>query len=162
MILNILTYIHVALVLIAIGSGAIVLFGLLIGYLLDKWAVLILRCSLAASVTGLVFPFHHLLPTHGVSMLSVYVSGAVILAWRKHHLSGIWRSIFAMTTTVVLYLNVVVAVTLIFKHMSSFRALAPPQSEPTFLVTQFLVMVVFVVLGIRAVKGFHDKQTHSF
>ncbi len=160
MMLSILTFIHLAFALIAISSGAIVLFGLLTRELLDKWAVLYLRCSLAASVTGFAFPFDHLPLTHKVSMLSVYVAGAVILAWRKYHLAGVWRPIFAMTTTAVLYLNVFVATTEVFKDEPPFTALAPTPSEPTFLVAQFLVLVLFVVLGIIAGKRFHNPPTY--
>ena len=155
---------QVVLGLIAIGTGATVLFGLLTGELLDRWTVNFLRCSLAASVIGLFFPFHpfeHLTPTQEIFMLSVYVAGAEILAWRKYRLAGVWRSIFALTTTVVLYLNVAVAITQVFKHISQIMAWAPAQSQSTFLVTQLLVTAVFVVLGILAVKRFQVKPIHK-
>jgi hypothetical protein len=131
------------------------------GSLLDKWAVLFLRCNLAASVTWLLLPFHHFEPMHWVSMLSVYLSGAVILAWHKYHLTGVWRSIFAMATTIVLYLNVLVAIALVFKQISPVNVMVPAQSALAFLVMQLAVMVVFVVLGAGAVKRFHVKPTHS-
>ncbi len=116
MMLNILTFINIALVLTAIVSGTKVLVGLLTGELLDKWAVLFLKCSLVASVAALLFQFHHLLPVQKISMLSIYISGIAILAWRKHHLVRIWRQVFVVSTTIVLCLNVLVVVTQIFTH----------------------------------------------
>jgi len=35
------------------------------------------------------------------------------------------------------------------------HALAPTQSEPPFVVTQLVVLVIFVVLGILAIIRFH-------
>jgi hypothetical protein len=90
-------------------------------------------------------------------MLSVYVTGMSVLAWRKFHLSGVWRSIFALTITIVLYLNVVVAIDQAFEQMSLFTGLAPAQSEQTFRATQFIVMLLFAVIGIVAVKRFHNR-----
>ncbi len=58
MISSICALLQAVLVLLAIGTGATVLFGFLTGQLLDKWAVTFLRCSLAASVIWLVVPFH--------------------------------------------------------------------------------------------------------
>lgn len=94
-------------------------------------------------------------------MLSVYVSGMAILAWRRFHLSGVWRSIFALTITTVLYLNVVVAIDHVFEQVSRFMGLAPTQSELASRATQFLVMVLFAVIGIVAVTRFHNRGGHS-
>jgi hypothetical protein len=125
MIVNFGTLLLVAFRLIAISSGAIVLFGLLTGGLLEKWAVLFLRSSLAASVTGLLFSFHPFQPfthTQGIFALSVYVVGGATVAWRKYRLAGVWCSVFALTATIVLYLNVAVAITQAFKQVSPFMA----------------------------------------
>jgi hypothetical protein len=89
MIVYILTFIYIGLELIAIGAGVIVLFGLLMGILLNKWAVLFLKCSLATSVTVLLFPFEHFTLTQEASMLSVYGAGVAVLAWRKFQLMGV-------------------------------------------------------------------------
>jgi len=94
---SILRFVYAACDLLAIGAGTIVLFGLLTGELIDKWAALFLKCTLAASVTGLLFPLHDFTLVQRCSMLSVYVTGMSVLAWRKFHLSGVWRSIFALT-----------------------------------------------------------------
>lgn len=159
--MSILRFVYAACDLLAIGAGTIVLFGLLTGELIDKWAALFLKCTLATSVTGLLFPLHDFTLVQRCSMLSVYVTGMSILAWRKFHLSGVWCSIFALTITVVLYLNVVVAIDQVFDQMSQFMGLAPTQSEPTARTTQFLVLVLFAVIGIVAVKRFHNRGAQS-
>jgi len=160
MIVSILTFIYFGLELIAIGAGAMALFGLLTGILLNKWAVLFLKSSLATSVTALLVPFSHFTLTQEVSMLSVYLAGVAVWAWHKFHLTGVWRSIFALSTTLVLYLNIVVAITQVFKRISLFNPLIPAQFDLPFLATQSVVLTIFVVLGIVAVKKFRYKPTH--
>jgi len=160
MILNILTFLHVVSALIAIGFGAIVSFGILTRELLNKWPVRFLQCSLVTSVTGLMFPFHQFLPTHGAYMLSVYLSGVAVLAWRKFHFAGIWSSIFGMSITIVLYLDVLAVIVQVFKHTPSLMALAPTLSESPFLVTEFVVLMPFAMYSIFAAKRFHDERPH--
>jgi uncharacterized membrane protein SirB2 len=53
-----------------------------------------------------------------------------------------------------LYLNVFVLVAQTFMKVPSVHALAPTWKEPPFLVAQLVVMAIFVVLGIFAVKNF--------
>lgn len=161
MILSILRLGYALCDLIAIGTGTIVLFGLLTGELLDKRATLFLRYTLATSIIGLLFPLHALTFVQRCSMLTVYVSGMAILAWRKFHLSGLWRSIFALTITGVLYLNVAVAIDQAFDRIFRFTEMTPPQSELTSRATQFLVMLLFGVIGIVAVKRFHGRPARS-
>jgi hypothetical protein len=161
MMLSILTFYHVVFALIAIVSGVVVLFGLLTQELLQEWAVHFLRSSLAASITGLLFPFHQLPPTHWNSMLSVYLSGAAILAWRKFQLAGVWSSVFAMSTSIVLYLNVLAVMIQVFKHMPSLIVLAPTLSESRFLVMELVVMIPFAMYGIVAAKRFRYEPLPS-
>jgi hypothetical protein len=157
MITTIFTFIYVVLSMMAIGTGITVLFGLLTGELFYKWAVLFLQCTLAISLAGLLFPFHDFLPTRWVSMLSVYGSGVAFLAWRKFHLTGVWSSVFALSATVVLYLDVLIASAQVFKYISLFREQPQAQSELPYLVTQLMLMVFFVILGFIVVKRFRGR-----
>jgi len=161
MILNILTFIHIVLSLIAICAGTKVLFGLLAGKLAEKWTVFFFRFSLAASVAGLLLSVHHFSLTQWLAMASVYVSGAAILGWRKFHLAGAWRAICAFSTTIVLSLNILLLTTQAFEHVPVLRALAPTLSEPTFLASQLLEAAFFVALGVVAVRRFSDRQINS-
>jgi hypothetical protein len=160
MIVSVLTFIYFGLELIAICAGAMALFGLLTGLLPNKWAVLFLKCSLVASVTALLIPFKHFTLTQEAAMLSVYGTGAAVFAWRKFHFMGVWQSIFAWSITLVLYSNVVVAITQVFKRISLIKPLNPTKFDMPFLATQSIVLAIFVVLGIVAVKRFRYKPTH--
>jgi hypothetical protein len=162
MTLRALTFLHVVFALIAIASGPIVLGGLLTQELLQKWAVRFLRFSLAASVIGLLFPFDQPLPTHWASMLSVYLAGAAILAWRKFHLAGVWSSIFAMSISFVLSLDVLAVMLQVFKHIPLLMTLASTRSGLSFMIIELAVMMPFVIYGIVAAKRFHYEPPHSF
>ena len=72
------------------------MFGLLTGELFETWAAFFLKYTLVTSAIGLFFPLHDFMLVKSCSMLSIFVSGMAILAWRMSHLSGIWRSIFAL------------------------------------------------------------------
>ena len=71
-------------------------------------------------------------------MLSVYVSGASILAWRKFHLTGIWNRIFSLSTIVILYLSVLVAIAQFHSASSPFLTLASVQSMSVFALMQYI------------------------
>jgi hypothetical protein len=43
----------------------------------------------------------------------------------------------------------------------ALKAMAPTQSEPPFKITQVVVMTIFIVLGIFAVKGFRDQAARG-
>ena len=50
-----------------------------------------------------------------------------------------------------------VAIVQSFQKLAFVRPLAPTQSEPPFLVAQVVVMLIFIVLGIAAVRKFHPE-----
>jgi hypothetical protein len=161
MISTIFTFVYVVVGLLAAAAGTAVLFGLLTGKLLDRWAVHFLRSTLAISVIGLLFPFHHLLPTHGISMLAVYITGAAVVAWRKFHFEGVWSSIFALSTTIVLYLDLLVVMGQVFKYIPSLNGIAPTLSEPPFIAIQLAVVLLLVGLGSVAINRFRATQAHT-
>jgi hypothetical protein len=129
-----------------------VVLGILTGKPLKRGPIVFLKCALVASATGLLFPFHHFLPTHWAAMAAVYVSGAAVLAWRKYHLAGIWALLFALSTMLVLCLNILVLIA----HV--FRTLIPTQSKPPFLITELMVMLLFAGVGLFTVKRYRNPQ----
>ena len=66
-----------------------------------------------------------------------------------------WLACGVIGVVAALYLNCFVAVVQAFQKIPAINALAPTQSEPPFLVAQVVVMVIFIALGILAVKKFH-------
>jgi uncharacterized membrane protein SirB2 len=59
---------------------------------------------------------------------------------------------------IILYLNVFVLVAQLFAKVTILQPLAPTQSEPPFLITEFIVLAIFVVLGILALVRFHPQR----
>jgi hypothetical protein len=74
------TTVHVVLSLVGIGSGLVVLLGLLIGNDRPGWTLLFLATTVATSLTGFGFPFDHLLPSHKVGIISLVALAAAIVA----------------------------------------------------------------------------------
>ncbi|HEV3206658.1 MAG TPA: hypothetical protein VGZ28_06870 [Terriglobales bacterium] len=154
MSLETFTLVHVVISLVGIGSGLIVMYGLLTAKRLNGWTALFLLTTVLTSVTGFGFPFDHLLPSHKVGIISLVVLAIAILARYPLRLAGAWRGVYIVTASIALYLNVFVLVVQSFEKVAALRALAPKQNEPPFLVAQVAVLVIFVVLTIMAAKKF--------
>jgi hypothetical protein len=164
MMSSIFTFVYAACDLVAIGTGVEVVLGMLRGTLRCKITALFLRYALITNVIGLLFPIPDLLLTQKeqISMVSVYVSGVAILAWRKYDFIGLWRSIFALSTTIVLYLCVLAAIGQVFRHVTLFNALVLREFKSPIFVIHVVVTLFFVVLGTVATSRFHEKTAHVF
>jgi len=149
------TLVHVVLSLVGIFAGLVVVFGMFGSKKLDGWTTLFLATTVLTSVTGFFFPFDKILPSHIVGIISLVVLALAILALYALHLAGPWRWIYVVSATVALYLNVFVGVVQAFQKVPFLASLAPTQSEPPFLIAQAVVLVIFVGLGIAAVRAFH-------
>jgi hypothetical protein len=86
---------------------------------------------------------------------TLVVLAVAIVALYFFRLAGPWRRIYIVGAVLALYLNVFVAVVQAFQKLPPLAALAPTQSEPPFLIAQLVVMAIFIVLGVVAVKRFH-------
>ena len=151
------TFVHVVISLVGILSGLVVLFGLISGKGLDGWTGLFLITTVATSVSGFMFPFQKLLPSHVVGAISLVVLAIAIFARYSRHLAGGWRRTYVISSVIALYLNVFVLIVQLFEKVPALNAMAPTQSEPPFKITQVVVMAIFVVLGIFAAKGFRER-----
>src|SRR5438309_10365475 len=147
------TLIHVVLSLVGIIAGLVVAGGLVAGKRLDRWAVVFLVTTILTSATGFGFPFVKFLPSHAVGIVSLVVLAAVIVAHYVKHFAGGWRATYAVGVVLATYLNVFVLVAQLFKRIPVLFLAAPTQSEPPFALTQGLVLVLFVWLGVATVKG---------
>ena len=161
MALETYTLIHVLISLAGIGSGLVILYGLLTGKRLDAWTALFLVTTVATSVTGFGFPVDHLLPSHKVGIISLAVLAVAILARYGFHLAGAWRLVYVISAVIALYLNVFVGVVQSFEKVAGLKALAPTQTEPPFLVAQLAVLLLFTVLTILAAVRFHPERPRT-
>jgi len=151
------TVVHTVLSLIGIAAGLIVLLGMLGGRKLDSWTAIFLATTVLTSATGFLFPFNKLLPSHVVGIISLGVLAIALLALYGLHLAGAWRWIYVAAAVLALYLNVFVGVVQAFQKLAFLQPFAPTQTEAPFIVAQVLVLAIFAVLGVLAVRSFHPE-----
>lgn len=149
-----LTFVHVLLSLIGIVTGFIVLAGMFDSRRLESWTALFLITTIATSVTGFLFPFTKLQPSHIFGIISLIVLTIALAARYSFRLKDSWRWIYVVTALFALYLNVFVLVVQAFLKVPPLKALAPTGSEPPFLVAQTVVLVFFIYVGARAAMRF--------
>lgn len=154
--LHAVTILHVVISLIGIVSGLVVLFGLLKSELKAGMTGLFLVSTILTNVTGFMFPFEKLLPSHIIAILSLVLLLIACVALYGWKLSGAWRSIYLLTAIASLYLNVFVLVIQSFLKIPPLHALAPsiPPSEPPFAIVQGIVLLFFVVTTVFAIRKF--------
>jgi len=151
------TLVHVAISLVGILSGLVVLFGLIGGKRLDGWTALFLTTTVLTSVTGFFFPFHGVTPAIVVGVLSLIALAVAIVARYPRQMMGGWRKTYVISSAIALYFNLFVLVAQSFQKIPALKELAPTQTEPPFAITQVVVLAIFVVLAVRAVKNFRES-----
>ena len=151
------TLIHVLISLIGIGSGFVVMYGMLTSKRLDGWIAVFLTTNVLTSVTGFGFPFKGVTPAINVGIVSLVVLAIAIVARYARHLAGAWRKTYVVTASLALYLNVFVLVVQSFEKVPALKAAAPTQKEPPFLVAQLAVLALFIVLTVLAAKRFRGE-----
>lgn len=151
-------FFHVLMSLIGILAGLVVLNGLFGSKRLPGWTLWFLVTTIATSATGFALPADHLLPSHIVGIISLVVLTIALFALYSRKLSGAWRAIYVMTAVLALYLNVFVLVAQAFLKVPSLHALAPTGSEPPFAIAQGIVLVLFLIAGVVAVKSFRPRR----
>jgi hypothetical protein len=155
--MNLLT-IHVALSLIGIVSGLIVFYEMLAARQSGGWTALFLVTTILTSVTGFPLPPFGFDPPRAVGVLSLVLLALAVVALYVFKLAHAWRWLYVITAIAALWLNVFVGIIQAFAKLPALHALAPTQSDPPFVITQLVVLVIFVVLGIVALLRFHPKS----
>ena len=149
---------HVLLSLAGIASGLVVLFAMIYGQQLNAWTAFFLATTVLTSVTGFLLPSMGFDPARRVGVISLVALAAAIVARYGFRLRGAWRWIYVGTATFALYLNCFVGVVQAFQKIPALHALAPTGSELPFLIAQIVVLGLFVVLGVLALRRFHPVQ----
>jgi hypothetical protein len=148
------TIIHVLISLIGIGTGLIVLFGLLNGKLVSPWNGIFLLFTILTSVTGFMYPFEKVTPGIILGILSMIVLAIALLALYAFHLKGIWRTTYVVTAMIALYFNCFVLIAQSFMKVPALHALAPTGTEAPFKIAQLLLLVITIILIVMAAKRF--------
>ncbi len=159
--LAIFTLFHVLFSLIGIGAGLVVVFGLIRTRWISGWNTLFLVTTTAATLTGFLFPFHKFLPSHAIGIISSVLLAVAVFALNKRRLASGWRRTYVVTSVIVLYLNTFILIVQLFEKVPALKELAPTQSELPFKMAQVITLVVFILLGTLAAKGFNGEQARS-
>ena len=152
--LSTFTLIHILISLAGIVSGLVVLGGWLAGKQFQGWTAFFLVTTVTTSVTGFFFPFRGFTPAYGVGVISLFVLAAAIYALYLRRLSGVWSKVYVINALIAIYLNFFVLVAQLFQKTPALKELAPTQTEPPFAISQGIVLLLFIVLGIAAVRQF--------
>jgi len=154
--LSAFTTLHVVISLIAIAAGFIVMFGMLGSNKMPTMTGLFLLFTILTSVTGLMFPFEKLLPSHILSIISLVLLAIACIALYVTGLAGASRWIYVVTALLSLYINMFVLVIQSFLKIPALAAVAPgnPPSGPVFGVVQGVVLLFFIIMIIGAVRRF--------
>ena len=149
---------HVLLSLAGIASGLVVLFAMINARQLNGWTAFFLATTVLTSLTGFLLPSMGFDPARRVGVISLVALAAAIVALYGFRLRGAWRWIYVGTAAFALYLNCFVGVVQAFQKIPVLHALAPTGSEPPFVIAQVLVLGLFLILGILALRRFHTTR----
>jgi hypothetical protein len=148
---------HTVISIVAIAAGLVVVGGLIAGVRIDGWTGIFLVTTVLTNVTGFFFPFTHLLASHWIGIISLIILPVVIAARYWKHLVGPWCGIYVVGSVVVLYLNFFILIVQLFRRTPALLVAAPKQTEPPFVLTQLLVLALFVWLGFAAFRRFRPQ-----
>lgn len=146
------TFLHVAISLVALAAGFVAVGGWLSGTQLPRATHLFLWTTVLTNVTGLLFPFNGLLPSHIVALISLVLLAIALYAFYARGGLGLWRKVFVATSLAALYLNAFVLIVQTFLKNPALAALAPTQSEPPFVAAQAITLLTFLALGYGALR----------
>ncbi len=104
-------------------------------------------------MSGFVFPFTGITPAFATGLVSTVILIAWLIAHRQSRV-GPWRWIYVVGVVASLYLLIFVTIAQAFLKIPVLNALAPTGAEAPFAVAQVIALIVFIVIGVRAVGRF--------
>src|SRR5262245_16384830 len=153
-----LTAAHVVVSLIGLGSGFVVLWGLLRNKRPHGWTAVFLATTIVTSASGFLFPFDHVTPGQIIGILSLFVLALAAFALYYRQLAGRWRMTYVISAVIAQYLNFFVLIVQLFGKVPAFNALAPTQTEPAFAVAQIVTLLGFMAVGVLAALRFRGGR----
>ena len=162
MFLTVFMLAHIALSLIGVGSGLTIMYGLLARKRVDEPEAIFFLATAATSVMGFGFTSIGFTRAQFAGILSLYFLALAISGWYEDEFGGPRRrGTYLITATLCLYLNVSVSVSQAFQKVAFLRGITPRQAQPPFVLTQFIVPVLFAAVGVLAVR-FRHAHTRNF
>jgi len=149
-----LTFVHVAISLVAILLGIPVVMRMISPGRLTRMTTFFLAFTIATTGTGFLLPSAGITPAFATGIVSGVALIVALYALYGRRLAGLWRGVYVVAVVFALYLNVFVLIVQAFQKIKPLHALAPTGSELPFIVAQGAVLLLFVYLGWRALKRF--------
>ena len=147
------TALHVTISLVGIAAGLIALPAFARGLVLPRTTGIFLWTTLLTSLTGFLFPIVAFTPALGFGIFSTLILVATFWAWYGRKLVGGAATVYAVTATLALYLNLFVLVVQSFLKVPALNALAPNGTEPPFAIAQGALLIAMVGLGYVTFKA---------
>ncbi len=159
--LSTFTFLHVLLSLIGIGSGFVVVLGLIAGRRFPGWTALFLVTTALTSITGFLFPNKTITPGIVLGVLSLISLLLATIALYGRRLSGAWRGTYVIDAALSLYFNFFVLIAQLFNKVPALKAIAPTPEAPAFKIAQLLALLFFAALTALAFKKFRGEQRET-
>lgn len=153
MSLHTFTLLHVAISILQLLVGAVVVFELIAG---RRSVLTVSNLVIAAltDITGFLFPFHAVTPGIVLGVISMLLVLLAAVALYAQHLRGGWRTTYALSAVILLYLDAFVAVVQSFQKIGPLHMEAPTGKEAPFAVAQAIVLLAFLAIGYLACSRF--------
>ena len=148
-----LTIVHTLISLVAIVTGIPVLLGFLKNET-SRWTSAYVVTTGLTLVTSFMFPYNGFTPAIGVGILCILIFLPTVYAKYRTSLTGIWRLVWVVGATALLYFNCFVLIVQSFLKIPPLHVLAPSGNEPPFAIAQGILLVVAIVLGFLAARRF--------
>lgn len=149
-----LTLVHtiVSFIAIGFGVGAVArLFGADFG---RRWTKCFFVTAAFVTLTGFIFPFNGITPAFATGIVATVIFLVWLLTRYRCHLGALWRSAYALSIVASLYLLIFVTIAQAFQKIPFLSALAPTQSEAPFAIAQGVALLLFIIVGMIAVRRF--------
>jgi hypothetical protein len=153
MSLSSFTQLHVIISLIGIAAGLVVAFAMLSAKRPPATTALFLLTTALTDITGFMFPMPFD-PADVIGIIDLVFVGLACVALYMNHLQGAARWIYVASALLALYFNCFVLVVQSFQKVPFLHQFAPKGNEPAFAVAQAVLLILFIGLGVAALKKF--------
>jgi hypothetical protein len=153
MSLSSFTQLHVIISLIGIAAGLVVAFAMLSAKRPPATTALFLLTTALTDITGFMFPMPFD-PADVIGIIDLVFVGLAGVALYVNHLQGAARWIYVASALLALYFNCFVLVVQSFQKVPFLHQFAPKGNEPAFAVAQAVLLILFIGLGVAALKKF--------
>jgi hypothetical protein len=150
------TLVHVIVSLVAIGTGCVVVWGMLTSRRLPFWTGIFLASTALTCLSGFLFPYYEMTPAIKIGIVTMFVLLLAAVARYGRGLATTWREIYVVCSILALYFNVFVLIVQSIEKVPALRALSPNQSGAPVVLMQLATLALFVVVTIYALKRFRN------